>query len=98
MDVGFWGGVVPGNEAELRPLIDAGVLGFKCFLVHSGVDEFPNVSEDDLRKALPHLRDSVLLVHAESPEYSAPRVAAIRTATKRICNPAPQKRNTARSR
>ncbi len=69
VDVGFWGGVVPGNEGEIRPLIDSGVLGFKCFLVHSGVDEFPNVSEADLRKALPHLRDSVLLVHAESPEH-----------------------------
>src|SRR5215210_3936415 len=40
VDVGFWGGVVPGNGAELAPLYEAGVLGFKCFLVHSGVDEF----------------------------------------------------------
>ena len=41
VDVGFWGGVVPGNAGELAGLVDAGVAGFKCFLVHSGVDEFP---------------------------------------------------------
>ncbi|HSS22402.1 MAG TPA: allantoinase AllB [Pyrinomonadaceae bacterium] len=69
VDVGFWGGVVPGNTAELRSLKSAGVVGFKCFLIHSGVDEFPNVSENDLRKALPVLAelDAVLIVHAEVP-------------------------------
>jgi allantoinase len=69
VDVGFWGGVVPGNEAELDPLVDAGVLGFKCFLVPSGVDEFPAVDEADLRRAMPTLarRHVPLLVHAESP-------------------------------
>ena len=49
VDVGFWGGVVPGNAGELDALVDAGVRGFKCFLVPSGVDEFPAVDEDDLR-------------------------------------------------
>src|SRR5687768_6790099 len=53
VDVGFWGGVVPGNAHELAPLFVEGVVGFKCFLVHSGVDEFPNVLEEDLRQALP---------------------------------------------
>jgi allantoinase len=69
VDVGFWGGLVPGNAAELDALIDAGVRGFKCFLVPSGVDEFPAVTEHDLRQALPILarRDVPLLVHAESP-------------------------------
>ena len=43
VDVGFWGGVVPGNAGELEALVDAGVRGFKCFLVPSGVDEFPAV-------------------------------------------------------
>src|SRR5947209_18866684 len=47
VDVGFWGGVVPGNTSELANLWNAGVVGFKCFLVHSGVDEFPNVTECD---------------------------------------------------
>jgi allantoinase len=70
IDTAFWGGVVPGNTAELKPLLNAGVRGFKCFLVHSGVDEFPNVTETDLREAMPELAklDSVLLVHAEVPE------------------------------
>lgn len=67
VDVGFWGGVVPGNAAELAPMIDAGVLGFKCFLCHSGIDDFPNATEPDLRVAMPILRDGgvPLLVHAE---------------------------------
>ena len=70
VDVGFWGGVVPGNSGELEAMIDAGVRGFKCFLVPSGVDEFPPVSEDDLRAALPILarRNVPLLVHAELVE------------------------------
>ncbi|HEV3140842.1 MAG TPA: allantoinase AllB [Vicinamibacterales bacterium] len=66
---GFWGGVVPGNAPELDALADAGVRGFKCFLVPSGVDEFAHVGETDLRAALPILarRRLPLLVHAESP-------------------------------
>ena len=69
VDVAFWGGVVPGNTAELAPLIERGVRGFKCFLIHSGVDEFPHVTESDLRIAMPEIArlDSVLLVHAEVP-------------------------------
>jgi allantoinase len=69
VDVGFWGGVVPGNAAELRPLWEAGAWGFKCFLVPSGVDEFEGVEEADLRAAMPVLAelDAPLLVHAELP-------------------------------
>jgi allantoinase len=69
VDVGFWGGVVPGNTAELGPLFEAGVVGFKCFLVPSGVDEFPHVTEEDLREAMPELArlDALLIVHAELP-------------------------------
>jgi allantoinase len=69
VDVGFWGGVVPGNLDELRPMFEAGVVGFKCFLVPSGVDEFPNVTEADLRAALPLLKSmgALLIVHAEVP-------------------------------
>ena len=69
VDVGFWGGVVPGNVPELRPLWDAGVFGFKCFLVPSGVDEFAHVMESDLRAALPELAaiGAPLLAHAELP-------------------------------
>jgi allantoinase len=69
VDVGFWGGVVPGNAGALEALVDAGIRGFKCFLVPSGVDEFRHVCEKDLHAALPSLaRHRVpLLVHAESP-------------------------------
>ena len=52
VDFGLWGGVVPGNVGELRGMWEAGALGFKCFLVHSGVDDFPNVTEADLKGSL----------------------------------------------
>jgi allantoinase len=69
VDVGFWGGAVPGNVSELRGLHDAGVLGFKCFLVPSGVPEFPHVVAAELDEYLAELRgfDAPLLVHAEDP-------------------------------
>ncbi|MDL9979486.1 allantoinase AllB [Microbacterium sp. ASV49] len=84
VDVGFWGGVIPGNIAELPPLVEAGVYGFKCFLLPSGVDEFPDVSVDEMRDAMAVIErlDSLLVVHAEDghiidhaphhggPEYS----------------------------
>ncbi len=49
---GFWGGVVPGNGAELEWLIKNGVLGFKAFMTHSGIDEFPEVGEAELKAAM----------------------------------------------
>ena len=67
VDMGFWGGVVPGNAAQLDLLADGGVLGCKAFLVHSGIDEFPNATREDLARAMPVLRDAglPLLAHAE---------------------------------
>jgi allantoinase len=79
VDVGFWGGVVPGNAGELEGLARAGALGCKAFLVHSGIDDFPNATESDLRDAMPVLRDAglPLLAHAEldmgAPEGGDPR-------------------------
>jgi allantoinase len=69
VDVGFWGGVVPGNANDLGPLARAGVLGFKCFLCPSGVEEFGHVAEADLRQALPVTAalGLPLLAHAELP-------------------------------
>ena len=69
VDVGFWGGVVPGNAGDIEPLARAGVLGFKCFLSPSGVAEFDHVSEADLREAMPIIAKTglPLLVHAEMP-------------------------------
>ncbi|XP_031728859.1 allantoinase, mitochondrial isoform X1 [Anarrhichthys ocellatus] len=67
VDTAFWGGVIPGNQLELRPMIQAGVAGFKCFLIHSGVEEFPHVTDRDLHAAMAQLQGtgSVLLFHAE---------------------------------
>ena len=67
VNCGFYGGLVPGNTGELEGLIKAGVLGIKAFLTHSGIDEFPNVTEADLDAAMPILsRHRVpLLVHCE---------------------------------
>lgn len=71
VDIALWGGVVPGNTRELRPMLELGARGFKCFLVHSGVDEFPNVSERELYEAARELAgtNAPLLVHAELPEH-----------------------------
>ncbi len=67
VDVGFWGGAVPGNVADLRPLHDAGVFGFKCFLLHSGVDEFAPLDGAQLEAAMREIAtfDGLLIVHAE---------------------------------
>lgn len=71
VNIELWGGVVPGNTHELRPMLDAGARGFKCFLVHSGVDDFPNVDEQHLREAANELAPTgaPLLVHAELGEH-----------------------------
>jgi allantoinase len=66
VDVGFWGGAIPGNLGDLRGLHDAGVFGFKCFLLHSGVDEFPHLAPAQLLEYLEVLRtyDALMIVHA----------------------------------
>lgn len=82
VDCGFYGGVVPGNTQHIRPLIDAGVLGFKAFLIHSGIVEFPNATENDLRLAMPVIANHnlPLLVHCEiqsnsnNPYHSNPKL------------------------
>ncbi|XP_053696986.1 allantoinase [Sabethes cyaneus] len=67
VDVAFWGGVVPGNTDELQEMIYAGVVGFKCFLCPSGVEEFGHVGEEDVHMALQKMEgtSSVLAFHAE---------------------------------
>lgn len=67
VDVGFWGGAIPGNVPELRGLHDAGVFGFKCFLLHSGVDEFPPLGPAELELALREIASfgALMIVHAE---------------------------------
>jgi allantoinase len=68
IDVGFWGGAIPQNLAALRPLHEAGVFGFKCFLADSGVAEFPPLHRAQLAAVLGEVRrfDGLLIVHAES--------------------------------
>ena len=85
VDCAFWGGVVPGNTSELEGLAAAGVAGFKCFLVPSGVEEFAHVGERDLREAMPVLArlGRPLLVHAELPGPIAAAEAQIRSADRR---------------
>jgi allantoinase len=67
VDVGFWGGAVPGNLADVAPLHEVGVFGFKCFLLDSGVEEFPHLSPDELGAAVAETArlGSLMLVHAE---------------------------------
>jgi len=67
VDVGFWGGAVPGNLDAIRPLHESGVFGFKCFLVDSGVPEFPPLSLVEVRRVMVELAayDGLLVVHAE---------------------------------
>ncbi len=67
VDVGFWGGAVPANLGQLRTLYEAGVFGFKCFLLDSGVPEFPPLLGDQLDQAMAEIADfdGLLIVHAE---------------------------------
>ena len=74
VDYGFWGGVVPGNTDELEPMARAGVVGFKCFLCPSGVEEFEHVTRADLERAMPILAalKFPLIVHAELEDDRVP--------------------------
>jgi len=78
VDVAFWGGAVPENLDDLAPLHEAGVLGFKSFLVPSGVPEFDHLDEPALRRVLARVAElgATLVVHAEDPEVLAGAPAA----------------------
>jgi len=69
VDVGFWGGAVPSNAAERAALHDAGVFGFKCFMIDSGVPEFPPLDDDGLANAMRQVAElgGLLIIHAEDP-------------------------------
>ncbi|MER5980398.1 allantoinase AllB [Streptomyces sp. NPDC001857] len=77
VDVGFWGGALPGNVEDLRPLHDAGVFGFKAFLSPSGVEEFPHLGREALARSMAEIAGfgGLLIVHAEDPHRldAAPR-------------------------
>ena len=78
VDVAFWGGAVPGNVADLRPLHEAGVVGFKCFLLPSGVDEFAPLDPAQLGAAMAEIASfgGLLIAHAEDPGVIAAAPAA----------------------
>jgi allantoinase len=67
VDWAAWGGVVADNQEHIAALAEAGVPGFKCFLIHPGIDGFTMVTEPQLRAALPQITQTglPLLVHAE---------------------------------
>ncbi|HEY2879966.1 allantoinase AllB [Nocardioides sp.] len=69
VDVGFWGGAVPSSLGSLDTLAASGVFGFKCFLVDSGVPEFPPLDDVQLERAVAEVADldALLIVHAEDP-------------------------------
>jgi allantoinase len=79
VDVGFWGGAVPGNAADLPALHDAGVFGFKAFLVDSGVPEFPPLDAGALEAAMRRV-DALFVLHAEDPAGLRPAPASPRYA------------------
>jgi len=70
IDVGFWAGAVPGNMQDLRELHEEGVFGFKCFLLHSGVDEFPPLAPDEFEQYLREMTSfgAMMIVHAENSQ------------------------------
>jgi allantoinase len=76
VDVGFYGGLVPGNKDNLRELIAGGVLGVKSFLCDSGLPEFPATTRKELDEALPILAEAniPLLAHAEIVDDDAPKM------------------------
>ena len=90
---GFWGGVIPGNEKEIEALIAYGVCGFKAFLVHSGIDEFPNVTEADLRKAMPLIAKHgvPLLLHCELETMSDKQPSTLHRSYKNYLASRPRK-------
>ncbi|MEL5958963.1 allantoinase AllB [Streptomyces sp. CLV115] len=67
VDVGFWGGAIGDNDADLQPLHEAGVFGFKCFLVETGLDDFRCLTSDELARVMHRIAafDGLLVVHAE---------------------------------
>ncbi|MFD5869382.1 allantoinase AllB [Corynebacterium sp. NPDC060344] len=80
VDCGLWGGIVPGNigTGELVRMWDAGVFGFKCFLIHSGVDDFPEISYGQLRRAMAEVASfgGRVIAHCEDPWLVAEASAA----------------------
>jgi allantoinase len=71
-DFALWGGLVPGNTADLAELADRGVVGFKAFLCDSGLPEFPRADDLTLYEGMKECARLGLpvAVHAESEEIT----------------------------
>lgn len=97
VDCGFYGGIIPGNESEIPRLVRAGVRGFKAFLCHSGLDEFPNATEKELRTVMPLLamENIPVLVHAELADFRQPINPGDERMYTAYMNSRPQKMETA---
>jgi allantoinase len=82
VDYAFWGGVVHDNADHIQPLADAGVLGYKCFLVHPGIDGFTMVNRAQIEAAMPRIAKTglALLAHAELPDAIEQSTARLRAA------------------
>lgn len=78
VDCAYYGGVVPGNADALKEMVQAGIVGFKAFMVHSGIDDFPKAEPADLQRAMRILKplDVPLLVHAELDDSDGTAVYA----------------------
>jgi allantoinase len=65
-----WGGAVADNQQHLLSLAEAGVPGYKCFLIYPGCEGFSMIDRQQLEAALPYIAESglPLLVHAELSE------------------------------
>ena len=76
VDVGFYGGVIPTNVNDLIPLVKEGVKGFKCFMIESGVDEFPCVNEEEIKAAMEKFSAFVASIHDEDFRFPPPAADA----------------------
>ncbi|GER67607.1 allantoinase [Weizmannia acidilactici] len=67
-DFGLWGGLVPGNLADLKDLAESGVIGFKAFLSDSGNPEFERADDFTLLNGMKEIAafEKILALHSES--------------------------------
>lgn len=78
VDFGLWGGLVPENLGDLEALHQRGVVGFKAFMSHSGIDDFHRVPDGLLAIGLKVTArlGALVGVHAESQELLDRHAAA----------------------
>lgn len=72
VDYGHWGGLVTDNLADLEGLHAGGVVGWKAFMCHSGIDEFPRATDGVILEGFRRIGGwgGLLALHAESDELT----------------------------